>query len=302
MQYALAYARAGFKVFPVWGTTDDGRCACGDPHDGTRHDTCLPNNVGKHPISEVAPNGFKSAGDDPAYITLVFGPRPTCNIGLQLAAVDRPGGWILVDADGDDEWHRLERVGLWRERTTIVRTGRPEGGAHIYFRRPAACRAKDHEIVDVIKQRSGDGRGLCVRSLDGYALGVGSRHASGRFYRFDFGTTLADAIEFPADILADISAVSARPRPSAITCTPVGEGQRHDTLKSVVASLIAKHPPEIAAALAHAYNARWMVPPKPDAELDDMLAWTLGRETAKPASDRPNWLTRSASRAAEYLR
>ena len=58
VDYALAYARLGWHVLPVWSVDAQGQCRCGRPHNEKGH------TPGKHPHTELAPHGHHDATVD----------------------------------------------------------------------------------------------------------------------------------------------------------------------------------------------------------------------------------------------
>ena len=84
LSWALGYAEAGFKVFPVH-TIRDGCCTCSDADCGS---------PGKHPRTR---NGLKDATLGPDQIERWWSQWPDANIGL------RTDGLLVLDYDGG-EW------------------------------------------------------------------------------------------------------------------------------------------------------------------------------------------------------
>src|SRR5215469_12145724 len=82
---AVAYARKGFSVFPLY-TCSGGACSCWKGRDCT--------SAGKHPLTT---NGFKDSTTDEAKIRVWWQKWPDANIGLTL-----PHGIVAIDVDGDD--------------------------------------------------------------------------------------------------------------------------------------------------------------------------------------------------------
>lgn len=152
----------GFTAFPVWGSAD-GKCSCGDPHDGTRKHG--PDNMGKHPTTA---HGFKDGTSDVAMIRTFLANPGTPNYGL-----NPPPGVLAIDVDGADgiaHWTELERLfgNLPDTLTTLTANGR-----HYFLRWPA-------EAGDMPK---GKLFGYVVRRHDdGYIIGPGSVHPSGHVY------------------------------------------------------------------------------------------------------------------------
>jgi hypothetical protein len=83
---ALAYARDGFFVFPMFEPTlNPGGCSC------RKKQTCA--NPGKHPRLS---GGFKSASLDEAKIIAWWSKYPNANIGI---ATGRRSNLIVIDVD-----------------------------------------------------------------------------------------------------------------------------------------------------------------------------------------------------------
>jgi hypothetical protein len=96
---AIAYARAGIKVFP-----------------------CVPG--GKEPAVK---GGFHTASSDPAQIDAWWGENPDYNLAIEPEAA----GWCVVDLDGEEGIGTAEALGLSPALTRSVAT--PSGGLHLYF-------------------------------------------------------------------------------------------------------------------------------------------------------------------------
>lgn len=105
-EWALAYGRIGWPVFPVTGYKT--------PYKGT--------------------HGHLDATTDPAQIEAWWTARPKANIGLACGDV------VVIDADGASAVARLKAIGARHggfPRTAMVKTGR---GIHLYFKAPAGVR------------------------------------------------------------------------------------------------------------------------------------------------------------------
>ena len=107
--WALKYAATGLEVFPV------------DP------DT-------KAPIGKLAHNGMKSATTDPETIRSWWTARPDASIGCRI-----PDDLIVFDIDprsgGETCWSEVN-AGHDLPPTRLHKSGRNDGGFHIWFRRP----------------------------------------------------------------------------------------------------------------------------------------------------------------------
>lgn len=163
---ALSYAARGWAVFPVWAPTPEGGCTCGDPE-------CL--DQGKHPVSHLAPHGFKDATTDPAIIRRWWKRMPSANIGVAAGA----SGLCIIDidthngVDGFATWEQLkaQHPGLSDETVTAVTGG---GGWHLFY---AGAGGQ--------KFRAELGPGVDVKSNGGYIVAPPSKHKSGGAYVFD---------------------------------------------------------------------------------------------------------------------
>jgi len=117
---ALAFARHGHAVFPLWWpVTHNGQtvCACG---------RLCGKQGGKHPHSRFAPNGIHSATLDSGIIKLLFGLRcPEANLGVSTEKL------VVIDADprhGGDE--------ALAARCRALGARRPAAAAHTSFSPP----------------------------------------------------------------------------------------------------------------------------------------------------------------------
>ncbi len=98
---ALAHARLGHYIFPVWSVDDCGRCRCGKPNDVPGH------KPGKHPQGALAPNGHNDATTDEDMIREWWTRDPDAGIGISLAA----SGLLAVDIDPrNGGWESLAAI------------------------------------------------------------------------------------------------------------------------------------------------------------------------------------------------
>ena len=84
LDWALAYAKRGLAVFPLYSIRD-GHCTC-------RRD--CGKNAGKHP---AVTGGFKVATTDARQIVAWWSKWPDANVGIATGAVS---GLVVVDIDG----------------------------------------------------------------------------------------------------------------------------------------------------------------------------------------------------------
>lgn len=84
LDYALSYAKLGWRVFPVWGGKD-GKCKC----------RRICQSPSKHPISQLVPRGQDDATIDAAVIKRWWASMPDAGIGIFL----KPSGLMAIDLD-----------------------------------------------------------------------------------------------------------------------------------------------------------------------------------------------------------
>jgi putative DNA primase/helicase len=167
LDYALAYARKGWPVVPVWNLVpvpgrSDGAlmCACGNPE-------C--EHPGKHPITKLAPKGLHSASKDERVLTDWYTSFPAANIGIPMGEVS---GVVAIDLDTRNDGHRtwesvLETTGEMIPNTATARTG--GGGLHYLF------------SFDPERPLRGIGAGIDIKNK-GYIVVEPSNHHSGGNY------------------------------------------------------------------------------------------------------------------------
>lgn len=169
---ALACARKGLHVFPLFYVLKDGTCSC------RARPTNPCTRVGKHPATK---NGLVSATTDEATIRKWWTESPWANIGLATGH----GGLIVIDVDSgpkkDGSGNKvgeetltalLEQEGPLPE-TLMVRTG--SGGRHLYF-----------YSTQEIKNDQGKklGKDIDIRGHGGYVILPPSNHESGKKYQW----------------------------------------------------------------------------------------------------------------------
>ena len=125
LDYALAYARLGWYVLPVWSVDSHGQCRCGRPNTEKGH------KAGKHPQSELVPHGHQDATVDEQVIKDWWATDPDAGIGISLAE----SGLLALDIDpqngGVDSLAQLEAEhGVMHSDCTAVTQG---GGEHRLF-------------------------------------------------------------------------------------------------------------------------------------------------------------------------
>jgi hypothetical protein len=187
---ALAYARRGWPVLPLW-RVEDGHCACGQ-------ENC--SSPGKHPL---VPHGVKEATTDPEVIRSWWRRYPKANIGIATGAVS---GLLVVDIDPR---HGGSLDGLsFPADAPQVQTG--GGGRHIYLAWP--------EGVERLPKTLPGRPGVELKGNGGYVVAPPSLHVSGRHYVWKISPDLVPLAPCPTWLLEAIAAAQTpppRPRPRA---------------------------------------------------------------------------------------
>lgn len=162
IDFALRYAALGWHVFPVWQVASDGKCACGNAE-------C--DNVGKHPLSALAPWGQKNATTDEATIRRWWAQRPQANVAIHLA----PSGLCAIDIDprngGLLTMEMIEAKHGPVVSDVLAFTG--GGGEHRVFVLPTG-----YALPGKL------GKGVDVKA-NGYIVAAPSNHASGNYYQWE---------------------------------------------------------------------------------------------------------------------
>lgn len=167
---ALLMASLGHPVFPLYGMKN-GKCTCGNV-------TC--SNAGKHPRHM---NSFKEATTNPTIINMWFKYEPELNYGVRLGQeIGNTGKMaMVVDVDrykegGADALEELEKIHGRLPDTVEVLTG--AGGSHYYF------------LADCSLNFAGKMGANIDLKVNGYVVGPGSVHASGRRYEMEASSDL----------------------------------------------------------------------------------------------------------------
>lgn len=141
---ALTLARQGFKVFPI--------------KEGAKH-------------PPLVANWPQLATSDERLIAAQWGPTgtPEANIGISGE------GMAVVDVDpkkgGDVSYEALEQILGW---PATLRVMTPSGGWHCFYKLPAGHPGVPNSVEEL-------GKGLDVRSTNGYVVGRGSTTAAGEY-------------------------------------------------------------------------------------------------------------------------
>ncbi|MBX3316441.1 MAG: bifunctional DNA primase/polymerase [Phycisphaeraceae bacterium] len=236
---ALAYARAGYPVFPV------------DPET-------------KKPFTE---HGFKDATTDETALRAMFSRWP---VGLAIATT----GLVVVDVD-DPTSPWLAEEGVVEALASCPTSRTPGGGTHHFFRRPDGFRGKNWngEVASGIDIKTNGGYVVLpptTRSEGSYEWVKGELHETPRMTL----PVLPDAINRHIERTAD--RLSTGPRSARGNAAPVDripEGRRDCTLTSHAGRFRRQgmSEAEIASEL-HSMNNALCDPPLPPEQVDKIAA------------------------------
>ncbi len=158
------YIRRGWKVFPVYGITSDGVCAC--------HDGAGCNSPGKHPR---VGSWTKESTLDVKQVSAWWSQWPSANIGLVCGR----GMFVLDVDDGKGGTSSLEKLLAEHDDMPETRMHATGNGYHLLF----TC----GEDIFIPNSVSKIGPGLDVRGDGGYVVAPPSLHVSGAFYQVELG-------------------------------------------------------------------------------------------------------------------
>lgn len=169
LDWALAYARRGWAVIPLYSPRPGRACSCGKA-------TC--ESQGKHPQTS---HGVKDATKNEETIRLWWSAWPDANVGI---ACGPESGIDVLDVDGDEGRATLAHLEQQHgPLPTTLRSTTGSGGSHIVFaHRPDAALNNSVKFAD----------SLDTRGHGGYIVAPPSRHVSGGDYRWDEGRGPAD--------------------------------------------------------------------------------------------------------------
>jgi hypothetical protein len=261
---ALAYARAGLPVFPIWPLIEFRGsliCTCGK---GLR----CGRDAGKHPLGPLVRHGLTDASTDETVIRTWWTSRRDANIGI------RTGSIVVVDVDprhgGDKSLATLEYKHGALPPSWRVTTG--GGGIHIYFAGSPETRG--------IKNSAGQlGPGLDVRATGGYVIGPPSRHVSGREYAWSIRDALAPLPAWLIALLQQPPAKVTGPVLRERYLQDVIDGKRNTTITSFAGYLLRHYvDPPVVRDLLLCWNRVHCKPPLSDAEVRGIVDSIAGRE------------------------
>lgn len=199
-EYALRYAKAGFRVLPLYGLRA-GSCGCGSLECRT---------PGKHPVAILVGHGSTGASTDDGKLRRWFDGREPGEINIGIAF---DAGLVAVDIDprngGDKTWSALIAThGAIPQTATAITGG---GGTHYLFRVPPDAKVGK------------PGPGIDIKGKNTYIVVEPSVHISGSAYSWapesdpTDGAEIADMPEWllricstKADIIAEANASAER--------------------------------------------------------------------------------------------
>lgn len=256
---ALAYAVAGWYVFPLHTPNGNGLCDC-------RKECSSP---GKHPRTM---NGLNGASNDPEQIRQWWSMWPHANIGVATGA---KSGFIVLDIDdghgGRDSIKTLvEKHGAFPERI-FQRTG--GGGWHVLFKHPGIR-------IGNIQSSDRLGKGIDVRGDGGYIVAAPSLHISGR--RYEWGSGFEKLPEAPQWLVEALR----KPEQSPVQYSSVAdipEGARNNTLTSIAGAMRRRGLSEGAILAAiRVENLQRCVPPLSETDVEK-----IARSIARYSPEAP---------------
>lgn len=218
LDYALAYAKLGWAVLPVWSVDRNGLCRCGRPNTEKGH------KPGKHPQSNLVPHGHNDATTDEQKIRDWWATDPEAGIGVNLA----DSGLLALDIDpqngGRESLAQLESEhGVMHSDCVAITQG---GGEHRLFTADAG-----------MTYPASLGPGLDLKH-NGYICVAPTLGASGE-YRWESGRSpLSQSRPAQPSPLPSLIASKARP-PANYSLTerggiPVATAQTFDDLRSAL--------------------------------------------------------------------
>jgi hypothetical protein len=224
---AAIYARRGWPIFPL-------------------------KERGKEPKTA---GGFKAATSDADQVVKWWTQWPDANIGFHPG----PGRLVVLDLDGPAAFDDARKLGLLDVPTLAAKSGRAEGGQHLYFQLPAG--------VDRIGNKKLLGDHIDIRAHDGYIVVPPSVHPNGNRYEWIAKHPPAELPATVRDQLLGKSPPLTPIPPAREIAAQVGikPSNRTTSLTMLSGRLIAKgHPTDEVVELCLGWNQRSCDPPLPD--------------------------------------
>lgn len=290
-EWAVAYARAGLKVFPCFEIAANGRCSCYG-----KGNFCTP---GKHPRTE---HGLSDATDDIRQIERWWTQWPDANIGAAMAK----SGLIGVDIDprhgGDESWAQFRARHPNIPVTWTNLTG--GGGEQLYFAVPPNFDHRGDSLPGY--------PGIDIK-YNGYGILPPSNHQSGRAYAWEVGYSPFD-FSVPAMIPPAIEdTITRKPGKddtipasnddpvSELWTQPCPEGQRNRRLIRLLGWLQGDGVPMAhALGILYAWSQACCQPPLEAEYIEYQVKWAYGKweAPAKPVLDDEGAVDVEATKAS----
>lgn len=271
VEAALARAREGAYIIPLYSTDYAGVCAC--------HKKRACASPGKHPRTE---HGADDASRDPSTIQRWWRQWPDANVGVRTDDV------VRIDIDLADVGEELAADTPLRALTELVRTP-TRRGLHVALRPARRVRGRDLYLSD--------GRKLGeLKAAGGYVLVEPSVIAGKRYERISPEGVEPLEVDDPIDWLrrllpafgCTLAQETGRPKRAyedLVETIHEGEG-RHNALKSYAGLLwIEGMPAETLIALLRAMNDAQCRPPLPDDELSAIAGHFIDQRERRATHD-----------------
>ncbi len=262
---ALARARSGACVLPVWWTEPSGTCAC------PKGAGC--SSPGKHPLT---PHGLDDASNDPAIVEGWWRKWSRANLGERTDRRPR------IDIDLVDVAEQLaDDVAFWAQ-TELVRT--PRGGLHIVLETPAPVPSRVLWLAD--GRRLGELKGARAYVLVPPSI-IAERVYEAVSVVGACPLAVPDPIGWLRDLLPPFGLALAEgpsaPKAYQGLAGVIHEGEgRHNALVSYAGRVwVQGMDAETLADLLRVVNERQCQPPLPDAELRDIVEHFVARRTRR---------------------
>lgn len=208
LNFALDYAKNGFKVIPVHYPVKNG-CSCGNTK-------C--NSMGKHPMIK---NWNVDATTDPEKIKQWWNKSPNANIGIITGLASN---LIVIDVDikngATKHLTKLRKNYPVLNQTSIVKTG--GGGYHFYLRTYDSNLKNSASKLD---------QNVDIRANGGFIVAPPSLHHSGKRYEWSPGLEMIK--DMPSQLLTDLKKKRTSTKKGAV----IKEGSRNDHLFSIAGKL-----------------------------------------------------------------
>jgi len=259
---AIAYARRGLPVFPIWPVVqfDDDRfaCCCGK---GLRCES-----PGKHPMARLVPHGLKDATTDAERVKHLWSCAPNANVGIATGLV------VVLDVDRREALAELESKHGPLPETWRATTG---NGEHVYF-------TSETEIRNSVGKIGG---GLDIRGAGGYVVAPPSMHVSGKLYAWKIAPEQTSLAPLPAWLLAATHQLTSTKAATPVGTwrqvvkNGVGEGRRNDVITRLAGHLLRREvDPLVVFEMLLTWNAVRCRPPLEEGELAGIVARIAERE------------------------